>query len=200
MVSILPSLYKQLRSTLLDCGPFTSMNVLKAVFVDTRINRWRDDLPAAQSRAELVNLTIAFLLGQFNAANENALILFLYVLKDQQDPRDACYQRLSALTNELENDLDRSEPMIDSIASSASSGTRPSIPTTRNLLVYFEKKFRDQDLRKVYFLMGIGYDDLAGGGLGKNDKAMALIEYCEKRERLEELFETMCQVYPGLVG
>jgi hypothetical protein len=62
------------------------------------------------------------------------------------------------------------------------------------MLRCLEDKFRPQDLKKVYFLMGIGYDDLAGGDVGKAEKAIALIEHAEKRERLSELFAVMQEV------
>jgi len=73
-----------------------------------------------------------------------------------------------------------------------------AMPSPQALLECLESKFRSQDLKKVYFLMGIGYDDLAGGDVGRAEKAMALIEYAKAREQLTKLFTAMQEVYPGL--
>jgi hypothetical protein len=59
-------------------------------------------------------------------------------------------------------------------------------------------KFRTQDLQELYFRLGIGWDDLAGGVVGRQQKAIALIEYVEFRDRMAELISAMWKVYPGL--
>ena len=61
-----------------------------------------------------------------------------------------------------------------------------------------ERKFRTEDLEEIYFRMGIGWDDLAGGEVGRRRKAMALIEYVEIKEKVPELIAAMWKVYPGL--
>ncbi len=190
MVSISPNLYKQLRNTLTNCGEFSSIDVLRAIFVDARISHWRDDLPTGRNPAELANLTIDFLLQKSNTQEENALVLFLHVLKDQKSPEDICYQKLAMMAEKLEGNI-KSNLAKPHHAQSHS-------PSPQDLLTCFEQKFRAQDLRKVYFLMGIGYDDLVGGAAGKDEKAMALIEYCQKRACLAKLFAKMQKVFPNL--
>jgi hypothetical protein len=192
MVSISSNLYKQLRTTLLDCGPFANNDLLRSIFVDARIHCWRDRLPRARTAFELVDLTISFLLEQTNAQNENALVLFLLVLRDQKSPEEACYRRLAVLAKHLEDHLRSSSPSLL---------IKPAplfVPTPQDLLACFETKFRAQDLKKVYFLLGIEYDELLGSVAGKNEKAMALIEYCQKRSRVADLYLRMQEVYPEL--
>ncbi len=70
----------------------------------------------------------------------------------------------------------------------------------RDLLLHcLEERFLLQDLKKVYFLIGIGWNDLVGEAAGRAEKAMALIEYADKhRERLPDLIRAMWETYPGL--
>lgn len=185
-MSLTPDLYKQMRDVLSICGPFHSVEALRAVFVDIRINCWRNHLPEAKTLDELVNATIDFLWEQSDAAGENALILLLQVLRDQKIPNDACYHRLHELAERLSGAPPDASPV-------------PVTPSSKALLVCLETKFRDQDLKKIYFLMGIGYDDLVGGVASQDERAMALIEYCQKRDRLPELWGNMQEVYPGVV-
>lgn len=103
MPNIPSSLYRQLRNTLLKCGPFANSTELKAIFVDDRISDWRDSLPDAISTESRVNETIDFLSRQFNVAGKNALVLLLCILSEQKGLGDACHQKLSELVNELEH-------------------------------------------------------------------------------------------------
>lgn len=69
----------------------------------------------------------------------------------------------------------------------------------RNILFRcLREKFQTRDLKEVYFRMGIGWNDLTGEMAARTEKAMALIEYIETRERLPELIAVMWEVYPGL--
>lgn len=62
-----------------------------------------------------------------------------------------------------------------------------------------QKKFTGQDLRKVYFLMGLTYDALMGDvNVGISDKAIGLIEYARARNQLPQLIRAMWKAYPGL--
>lgn len=61
-----------------------------------------------------------------------------------------------------------------------------------------KNKFRSQDLEELYFRLGIGWNDLAGGVVGRHQKAMALIQYVEFRDRMADLISAMWKVYPGL--
>ena len=102
MTNISPSLYDQVRSTLLRCGPFDSNHNLKVSFVDARISEWRDLLPdAAPSRLVRAETVINALSERFNAAGDNALVLLLRVLRDRTSPGDACYHQLETLADAL---------------------------------------------------------------------------------------------------
>lgn len=112
MINISPNLYKRLRNTLLNCGPFANTAELKAVFIDARISCWRDNLPDAADTANRVNVVIDFLSRQSNEIKENALVLLLHVLSDQRSPEDVCHQQLEALAGELQQQLEVSGATI----------------------------------------------------------------------------------------
>ena len=100
-----PLYTKKTRGTLLTCGPFTNSNEIKALFVDTRINPWKNELPDTDTPVGRVNLIIDFLLEKYHINQKNALVLFLYVLSDQKSENDACGKRLLEVACELENEL-----------------------------------------------------------------------------------------------
>ncbi len=100
-VVLSPDLHRQVRQTLLQCGPFDSNRGVRAVFVDARLSPWRAGLPEAFSRAERVDAVIAYLLDQYNRDGENALLLFLHVLSDRSHPADACHRQLRELADAL---------------------------------------------------------------------------------------------------
>lgn len=56
--------------------------------------------------------------------------------------------------------------------------------------------FGASELRSLCFDLGIDYDDLPE--LGKTDKARALVEYLERRDRIPELVEIGQQLRPKL--
>ena len=61
-----------------------------------------------------------------------------------------------------------------------------------------QNKFLLQDLKQVYFRLGIGWNDLIGEPATRTEKAMSLIEYVRIRERIPDLIKAMWAVYPGL--
>jgi hypothetical protein len=54
------------------------------------------------------------------------------------------------------------------------------------------------DLKQVYFRLGIGWNDLIGEPATRSEKAIALIEHIQVRERVPDLIKAMWVVYPGL--
>jgi hypothetical protein len=98
-MSALPApLLKQLRQTLLDCGPFDSDRQLRAIFTaDARLAPWRNNLPEADSRAERVNLFVAEFLRRRNRQEQSVLVLFLQAVHEQAEEEDECHQRLNDL-------------------------------------------------------------------------------------------------------
>ncbi|MBN1876740.1 MAG: NACHT domain-containing protein [Anaerolineae bacterium] len=103
--SISPGLVSRLHRALLATGVFDSDGDMRAVFVDRRISRWRDEVPEGKNSASRVRKVISCLLPQASHAGENALVLLLHVLRDQMEPEDARYRTLATLADELERDL-----------------------------------------------------------------------------------------------
>jgi hypothetical protein len=97
-------LYSQLRTALLDCGPFATDRELKVIFADERLSPWRNRLPEANNPSERVEGIIGFLHSRHNTSGENALVLLLCVLSERLDPGDACHQRLADLASEFERE------------------------------------------------------------------------------------------------
>jgi hypothetical protein len=104
------NLLKQLRSALLECGPFTSDQELKAIFIDERLSLWRNQIPQAQNSTERAERVIEFLYTRHNDKRENALGLFLRVLSERPDKGDACHQHLADLASELEHQVESRNP------------------------------------------------------------------------------------------
>jgi len=89
-------LLKELRQTLLECGPFDSDRALSAVFAaDDRLAPWRYNLPEAYGRSDRVSQFVAAFLSRQNRDGQNVLVLFLQALHDQAIEEDACHQRLN---------------------------------------------------------------------------------------------------------
>ncbi len=89
-------LLKELRQTLLECGPFDSDRALAAVFAaDDRLAPWRYNLPEAYGRSDRVSQFVAAFIGRQNRDGQNVLVLFLQALHDQAIEEDACHQRLN---------------------------------------------------------------------------------------------------------
>lgn len=94
-------LLQRLRTTLLRCGPFENDSALRTIFIDERISIWCNALPESDSREKRVNNILDFLHKWKNDAGDNALVLFLRVLSDSKDLRDACKQNLVELAEDL---------------------------------------------------------------------------------------------------
>lgn len=126
MKNISPALFHKLYTALSSCGPFASDSALRAVFTDARIGAWRNKLPEASNPDERVKVTIDFLRNQYTATQENALVLFVHILKEQTEPNDACYQSLADLAAELTPALAYSP--ADSPTSSQTQARTPRLP------------------------------------------------------------------------
>ncbi|HOT93325.1 MAG TPA: SUMF1/EgtB/PvdO family nonheme iron enzyme [Anaerolineae bacterium] len=99
----LPSqLYNRLRHVLPDSESFGSEQAIHAIFIDARLSRWRDQLPEARTRLERFQVIVDFLYRQHTDAQENALGLFLRVLGEQLDSKDARQRQLFELADQIE--------------------------------------------------------------------------------------------------
>jgi len=119
MSGISSGLYRQLRTTLLSCGPFDSNDQLKAVFVDARISLWRHAIPQTGSAAGRADAIIGYLTDQYNTQQENALVLFLRVLSERMDPGDICHHDLAQAADRLEQEIARPYTVSSSITANA---------------------------------------------------------------------------------
>ncbi len=95
-------LLNRLRTALIRSEKFESNRSLKALFVDGRIITWRSGLRQPDSTEDRVMQVIDYLHQRFNSRGENALVLFLHVLKEQLPPEDAGYRELDELIGSLE--------------------------------------------------------------------------------------------------
>jgi hypothetical protein len=123
-------------------------------------------------------------------------------LKFARDHDDEAQRTMSRFA---ERPAAASEALVAQVASKAESD--PDFRETLDELVdetrttlfdCLQERFRRQDLKQVYFLLGIGWDDLTGEMASRSEKAMALIEYVESRGILPELVSAMWRVFLGL--
>lgn len=110
MNGITPDTYAQLRDVLLNCAPISSDSALKAIFVDSRISPWKDSLPKTTTPINRVEAIIELLSHQYTANKENALVLFLLVLRERTKPNNFCSVHLSTLVDKLQSELPQEIP------------------------------------------------------------------------------------------
>ncbi|MCA9997806.1 MAG: hypothetical protein KDE56_18735 [Anaerolineales bacterium] len=94
-------LYREIRTVLLDCGPFDSDADVRAIFVLSDLQPFRNSLPSGSSRANRVDLVIAYLQNKYHSNYQNALVLFLWALVDTIPEVDACHHRLKDVAERL---------------------------------------------------------------------------------------------------
>jgi hypothetical protein len=80
---------------------FESNASLNHVFVDPRLRAWRGRIPDGSSRMQRIEGTIAYLSRRNSASGENALLLFLQILREHTDPRDDTHRRLGEVIETL---------------------------------------------------------------------------------------------------
>jgi hypothetical protein len=98
MAGLPAQLLKELRQTLLDCGPFDNDRRLRALFAaDERLAPWRNALSEAHTRAERVDLFVGDFVERKNRGGQSVLALFLQALHEQALAEDECHRRLDDL-------------------------------------------------------------------------------------------------------
>ena len=123
-----PQLSRQLQSTLLSCGPFSSAEELQVVFSDARISPWRHLLPEANSAVGRVDATIDFLHRRENGSGENGLVLLLRVLGERTPPEDRCYRQLLELADAVEEEKKERVRESDTLPESRANASDVKIP------------------------------------------------------------------------
>lgn len=141
-----PSTLARLRRVLQNCGPFNSDRALQSVFVDTRLSPWASYVPEAENASARVDALISYLLLRQNSQGENALLLFLQVLRDRTNPKDSCAGQLEDVINMLQSGppdpTQSSAPLAKYAGESAVAGRR----TAYQLL---EERDSEQSLRQA---------------------------------------------------
>lgn len=182
MAGLAHELLADLRNVLLDCGPLASASDLRAVFVDQRIKPWRDNLPDASSTTSRMDVVISYLIDRRNRGGENALLLFLQVLRDRANKEEACYDELVAMVERLGEALDQfGAAASPQPISQTPSGSVDLVRLHENLAHYFSA----EDLQTLCFGLNVDFDDLPGEG--KRAKARELVMYMERRGRTADL-------------
>lgn len=170
-MNIPSDLYHRLRTEILRCGPFSSDDTLKTIFVDERISLWRDEIPNAASPKERVNKVIDVLSDRFDHKGQNALALLLRVLEEQFDPADACHQTLNTLAYTVE------ETQVSTLA----KPEPPALPLN-NLKPLDTQEFiqRERDFASIQqTLSAKGLTVIKGeSGSGKSVLALQIAHHC----------------------
>lgn len=192
MSAIPAEILSRLYRTLLNCGPFNTDDMLRAVFSDARLNAWYQHLPQAHNPDERIRLTVDFLRDRYNATQENALVLFLRVLSEQTSPNDACHQTLAQLADELVPMLSSAYVTVPRLSESKPYHNVPRPDYARFVgrekeLDWLRQRLSPEDRAWQIALTGIG-------GVGKSALALAIAhEYIECYAVLpsEERFEAV---------
>ncbi len=66
------------------------------------------------------------------------------------------------------------------------------------LLECLKERFSTQELKEIYFRLGIDWNEFVGDTAGRSEKMMALIEHVNRKGNMPDLIAAMWQVYPGL--
>lgn len=182
MAGLAHELLADLRNVLLDCGPLASASDLRTVFVDQRIKPWRDNLPDASSTTSRMDIVISYLIDRRNRGGENALLLFIQVLRDRANKEEACYDELVAMAERLEEALAQPGAAASpQLISQTPPGSVDLVRLHENLAQYFSA----EDLQTLCFGLNVDFDDLPGEGKGA--KARELVMYMERRGHTADL-------------
>ncbi len=192
MPAIPADILSRLCQALLRCGPFATDDMLRAVFADARLNAWYQHLPQAHNPDERIRLAVDFLRNRYNAAEENALVLFLRVLSEQTSPNDACHQTLAQLADELAPMLSSTFVTVPRLSESKPYHNVPRPDYARFVgrekeLDWMRRCLSPEDRAWQIAVTGIG-------GVGKSALALAIAhEYVERYAELssEERFDAI---------
>ncbi|MBN2391406.1 MAG: hypothetical protein JXR84_11815 [Anaerolineae bacterium] len=110
-----PALLSDLKKTLRATEYFDSDARLTTLFVDERIVPWRYRCTASSSKGERVDFLITLLHDNYNTEGDNALILFLEVLKDEYTTQDAMHDKIKRLIRRLKRTLGNGDSQSSNI-------------------------------------------------------------------------------------
>lgn len=208
MSGLPPRLLTPLRSLLMQLDHFKDAAELQALFeADARLATWKDRLPDLNgvTLAGRVNLLIAYLLPQKDRHNQSGLVLFLHVLAEDLSPQDANRQQLNHLAQQITAWFNETTAKTENLAVSGSkhllfaqrNNPVPVAPLSpQKLLDILLEYFNLEELKRLCFDLEVEYDDLRGES--RASKAQELIEYMNRRNRLEELTDEMRRQRSGI--
>jgi hypothetical protein len=182
----LPSdLYKQIRNTLLDCGPFDSNDNLRQIFVDEHLEPWRHSVPEVNNREDRVEALVALLIDKYHTRYGNALLAFLNVIQQRKNPNDTCFGKLEEAAICLKNHLPQIKVEYDD------NNLKEYIVSLANFVT---NSFSKEELKQLCFDLGVDYEDLPGNR--KLDKAREFVLYFARRNDLAELADGILKERP----
>jgi hypothetical protein len=180
------NIHSRILKTLRDCDLIHNERQLRAVFADPRLQLWQGFLPVgSENLVTLLEETVAMLIKRSNKAGERATVLFLLVLQERVDPDDWCYTQVETLLDEL-----RLETTITDLV---------SVEEGQSLIFLFETlrtRFNLNELHELCIYLHINFEELPGDSL--SHKALELVTYCQRRNRLAKLVEAIAQQRPDI--
>ncbi len=204
MKGIPPELNNQLIKILIECGSFTSNQELTAIFVDSRITAFAASLPESANMMSRVNNIIFHLHNKYDTNNQNALVLFLYVLLDRMPDQTACYQKIAQFIPLLEKEVGEQNQTISPDSPNHVSSRPPInlIPDhninhdSTRIFEILRNRFNEEEIKTLCFLLDIEFEELAGGNL--SGKVRELVKFLNRREHLHILVSKIKQIRPDI--
>lgn len=170
------------------CGPLDSDQQLRNVFIDRRIQPWRDRLQESSNRLDRRDNLISLLLNEYNADKQNALILFLKVVAERTSEEVACHSQLMRLVEELRKAIGQTDEKEN-----GPDGKSALLSDLRRMLV---ERFNIEELHTLCFELGLDYESLPGAE--KESKARELVTHLDRHQLLSRLIEVGKQLRPDI--
>jgi hypothetical protein len=181
------NIHSRILKTLRDCDLIHNERQLRAVFADPRLQLWQGFLPVgSENLAMLLEETVAMLIKRSNKAGEQAIVLFLQVLQERVDPHDWCHEQIETLI---------AERRLESTTTDTSSTIEETISPI-NLLNILRTRFNLNELRELCLYLEVNFEDVPGESLSR--KALELVTYSQRRNRLPELIQIITTLRPDI--
>jgi hypothetical protein len=179
------NIHSRILKTLRDCDLIHNERQLRAVFADPRLQLWQGFLPVgSENLVTLLEETVAMLVKRSNKAGEQAIVLFLQVLQERVDADDWCHKQIETLI---------AERRLESTTTDSSSKETIS---PINLLNILRTRFNMNELRELCLYLEVNFEDVPGESL--SHKALELVTYCQRRNRLPELVQIITTLRPDI--
>jgi hypothetical protein len=181
------NIHSRVLKTLRNCDLIYNERQLRAIFADPRLQLWQGLLPVgSENLVTLLDETIAMLVKRSNVAGEQAIVLFLQVLQERVDPDDWCHEQIETLI---------AERQLESTTNDSSSKIEEPISPII-LLNTLRTRFNKNELRELCLYLEVNYEDLPGESLSR--KALELVTYCQRHNRLPELIKIITTLRPDI--